>query len=112
MLRDGIFFLFVLIFMIELLNPALDAAKVEGLATLVARPYGTSVENRVVTNDALLIPFGKGLNQVDALFGQPSELVQKVLEVIVDCGSLLGSLSCPVFLLIDKLHLFFPDLGA
>ena len=41
--------------LVELLNPALDAPQVEGRVALLAVPDGRSLENLVLANDALLV---------------------------------------------------------
>jgi hypothetical protein len=51
------FLLFLIVLVVEPLDPALDAAKMEGLATLVAAPKGAPLENAVVTDDTLLGAF-------------------------------------------------------
>jgi len=48
--------------LVEFLDPALDAAKMEGLAALLAVPEGAALVDRVVADHALLLTLGKRLN--------------------------------------------------
>jgi len=100
---------FVLILVVESLDPAFDAAQVEGVATLAAAPDCTAVENWVLTYQALSGAFREGLHEVGALFRQVRELVQKVLMVVLHGRPLLSRFPLALLVLVDVLDLFFLD---
>lgn len=60
------------------------------LAALLAVPDSTSLVNRVVTDNALLLPLSERLYQKDALLGKILELAQKVLVVVLDFDFVFG----------------------
>jgi len=64
--RLMLFFFFILV--VQFANPSFNAAKMERLVALLAIPYCTFLEDRIVTNDAFLSTFGKCLNEIHALF--------------------------------------------
>jgi hypothetical protein len=83
------FLLFLIILVVEPLDPALDAAKMEGLATLVAAPKGAPLENAVVTDDTLLGAFRESLNKIGALFCQIAKLPEEIMVIVLYSRSLL-----------------------
>ena len=50
--------------LVELLDPTLDAAEMERLATLLAAPNGASLVDGVLADQTFLCTLGKRLNQV------------------------------------------------
>jgi hypothetical protein len=67
---------------VELLDPTLDAAKVEGLAALLAIPSCATLVNLVLADYALLVAGRQGLDEEYTLLGQVAELTQKIFVVV------------------------------
>lgn len=67
---------------VEFLDPTLDAAKVEGLAALLAIPSCATLVNLVLADDALLVAGRQGLDEKYTLLGQVAELTQKIFVVV------------------------------
>ena len=70
--------------LVKLLNPTLDASKMERLAALLAVPKSTALVDRIVANHALLRPLSQRLDQKDALLRQVLKLLQEVFEVVLN----------------------------
>ena len=70
--------------LVELLNPPLDATKMEGLTALLAIPNCRPLVDRILTDDAFLGAFCQTFHKEDALLRQVFELIQKVFEQILD----------------------------
>lgn len=90
---------------IELLDPPLDAAEMEGLVTLLAVPGSRTLEDWVGADAAVLLPGRQALNKVAALLGQVLRLAEEVLEVVLHSRFVLGITGLTLFCRIDDLHL-------
>jgi hypothetical protein len=92
--------------LVEFAYPLLDAAKMEGLAALLAVPQSRPLVDEVLAYNALLGAGSELLYEESALFGQVFELTEEVFEVVLDLG-----LVAFVFALLLVVLNFFLGLG-